>query len=156
MVDYVSDANELVRRFRAYAFSDDAPADIAEKLQTIPGVAADVICTGAEMLYAHRDLLDDNGLRVMAELYNYAVQHKWEGFNESAGSQAIVNAAAKALGDATGKASDPDKWPEPKAALRADRVDWRFPDGKPEPAVDPDAPPGNQVGGNGGNAPAGK
>ena len=40
MVDYVSDANVLARQIRQYAFGDQVDPQVAERLQSIPGVSS--------------------------------------------------------------------------------------------------------------------
>lgn len=138
-MDYVSDPSELLKRFRKFAFGSTVPEGIADRLQSIPGTDADVICSAAEILYAHRDQLDDDGLRVMGELFNYGLNQHWSTFNQGDRSAQIVAATDKALGDARGKAPADKDWPAPKVELR-EGVDWRNPEGdSPEPPAG-DAP----------------
>jgi hypothetical protein len=127
MVDYVSEANELLRKFRAFSFSDAAPAEVAERLQTIPGVAADVLCEGAELLYANYDRLPAEGKRIAAEMFNYALHQGWTTFNQGDRSELIVQNIAADIGD-RGKTKPPEavEWPEPR--LSAER-DWRKEEG---------------------------
>jgi hypothetical protein len=140
MVDYVSDASVLLQGFRAFAFSGEAPEEIEDQLQKLPGTDADVICSAAEVLYAHYDLLTDTGKRRMAELFNYAVNQHWSGFNQGDRSAQIVTYTARALGDEGAILPPPEEeWPEPQANRR-DSWDWRYPDGAlvaDEPAEDP-------------------
>ena len=119
MVDYV-DAGELTRRIRAFAFGGHAPEEIVDELQTIPGVAADVICQAGEILFAHLDLLDVDGFQLVGEIYQHALQQGWTGFNQGDRSEAIV-ALVRAGADMS------DEWPAPHVALR-DGHDWRVPD----------------------------
>lgn len=129
MVDYVSDPIELVRHLNAFAYSEGLDAELANKLQTIPGVAADIITAGAEILYSYRDTLNEQGLRVMAELFAYADAQCWGAFNREGRSKRIVDGAAFELGDRKTKPAGPD--PEPDVARR-DGLDWRNPE---EPRV---------------------
>lgn len=125
-MDYVSDANELVRRLRAFAFGGAAPEALAERLQALPGVQADQICDGAEILYAHRDLLDPSGLRLAGELFSYALHQGWTTFNQGDRSARIVALARRDLGETGGDvAGEADEWPAPQIARRADGADWR-------------------------------
>lgn len=129
MVDYVSDAGELLRRLRAFAFGPDVPEAIAERLQTLPGSNADVITTAPEIMYAHFDLLPESGARVMAEIFVHGNEMSWTTFaggSKGTGNRAelIVSAVARELGDEPGEAPHPDDWPAPDVALRA-QVDWR-------------------------------
>jgi hypothetical protein len=129
MVDYVNDARELERRLMALAFGSTLPEDLAIKIQMLPGVTADRLTTGAELLYAHKDLLEDDGLRTMAEIYAYANEQGWSGFNQGDRSKRIADGAAYDLGDR--KSSPKGDDPEPSTHLR-DGVDWRYQDVEPE------------------------
>ncbi|MCC7097264.1 MAG: hypothetical protein IT472_08805 [Thermomonas sp.] len=122
MVDYV-DAGELVRRIRAYAFGGHAPEDVADRLQTLPGVPADVICAAGELLYAHFDLLDDSGWMLVAEIYQHTIQQGWSGFNQGDRSAVILAQLSAVIAD---DHTDPDAWPAPHTGLR-DGLDWRGP-----------------------------
>ena len=122
MVDYVSDVSVLLRNFRAFAFSGNAPSEIETQLQSIPGTDADVICAAAEMLYAHYDLLNDQGRRVTAELFNYAHNQGWTGFNQDGRSETIVTQVGRDLGDAGAVKPLPyEEWPEPETARHSQR-----------------------------------
>lgn len=137
MVDYIGDAGELVRRIRMFSFGGHAPQEIAEKLQTIPGSDADILTNGAEILYAHKDLLDNDGLALMAQLYYYADQSKWSTFNKDGRSLAIVGLVRRELGEnGFGVADAEAEWPEPETNRR-DGQDWREPEPSPAPAPAP-------------------
>lgn len=125
MVDYVSDPQLLLRNLNAFAYGEGVDPELADKLQTIPGVAADVITTAAELLYAYRDTLPDKGLRVMGELFAYADAQGWITFNRDGRSKRIVDGAAYQLGDRKTKPAGDD--PEPESNRR-DGFDWRNPD----------------------------
>lgn len=137
MVDYVSDTTILLKHFRAFAFSGDAPESIEDQLQRMPGTDADVICNGAEILYAHYPELNNAGKRVCAELFNYGLNQNWTSFNREDRSQKIVSYIGRELGD-EGAIQPPsaDEWPEPETN-RNDGVDWRDPQSEPEPVPAP-------------------
>ena len=124
MVDYVSDVTLLLQNFRAFAYSGQAPAEIKEQLQRIPGTDADVICAAAELLYAYYDELTDEGKRSMGELFNYAVNHNWAGFNKEGRSAEIVRLVSIDIGDAEGDMLPDEEWPEPSTDRRTGN-DWR-------------------------------
>ncbi len=133
MVDYVSDAGELLRRLRAFAFGPDAPVEIAARLQSLPGSNADVITAAPEILYAHFDLLTAPGKRVMAEIFVHGNEMGWTTFaggpkGSGNRAEAIVAAVARQLSDEPGGTPGPGEWPAPRAELRGG-VDWRMPDG---------------------------
>ena len=125
-MEYVSDTMALVRRLNAYAYGPDCPEELASRLQSIPGVQADVITQGAQILYAHFDLLNGEGKEVMGLMFNYAVNQHWTAFNEQNGSAQIV-----ALVEGTLDQADV---PEPKTQYRQGGVDWREP--APAPTAD--------------------
>lgn len=130
-MDYIADVAELVRRLRAYAFGGAAPADVAARLQTVPGSTADQICGGAEVLYAFRDQLDDDGVRLMGELFTYAREQGWSTFNRGDRTDRIVALARRDLGEkGAGVARKGAEWPEPEVERRGG-LDWR----KPAPTV---------------------
>ena len=141
MVDYVSDPSKLRQRLNAFAYSDEAPESIKEQLQLLPGVDADVICSAAELLYSHHDQLPESGKRVEAELFRYAVEQRWAGFNRDGRSEAIVANISKELGDTKGKVPDPKDWPEPEARRNQDG-DWRGPEAAPDASEFAAAPEG--------------
>jgi hypothetical protein len=127
-MDYVSDAGELVRRLRAFAFGGNAPAEIEDRLQSLPGVAADQLCDGAELLYAHYELLNDDGKNLVGQIYNYADAQGWSTFNKNGRSAEIVSLARRDLGEkGRGVALKSAKYPEPETMRRKDNVDWRGP-----------------------------
>lgn len=134
MVDYVSDPAKLLRRLNRFAYSDGVEPELAEKLQTIPGVAADVITTAAELLYAYRDTLNERGLTVMGELFNYADQQGWTAFNRDGRSARIVQGVAFALGERKTEPAGVEPAPE---VARRDGFDWRGPDADPAAPVPP-------------------
>lgn len=130
MVDYVSDVSVLLQGLRRFAFGGTAPNEIDDQLQRLPGADADVICTAAELLYAHYDLLNAEGRRVMAQLYNYAIQMRWSGFNQGTRSEEIVEYTERAIGDVDEAAPAPEEWPIPDTARRSG-IDWRTPEPAP-------------------------
>ncbi len=125
MADYVNDPQQLLRNLNAFAYGEGVDAELAGKLQTIPGVAADVICAAAEILYAYRDTLNEAGLRVMAQLFTYADEQGWITFNRDGRSKRIADGAAHQLGDRKTKPAGPD--PEPET-IRRNGFDWREPE----------------------------
>lgn len=135
-MNYVSDANEIERKLRAWAYNPAAPAVVAEKIQVMTGVQADRLPAEAEILYAHRDLLDDDALRVMGELFIYAREHGWTTFNRGDRTDRIVALVRRDLGEkGSGVAAKNAEWPEPELVRREGGVDWRNP-----PKGDDDAP----------------
>ena len=136
MVDYVQDPNELLRRLRVYAFTGNIEdAELRNKLQTIPGVTADVLTEAAELLYAYKDALDEQGIRVLAELWTYANEQNWTTFVDGprgSGNRAekIISCVRHELGELKGKAPKPEDMPQPQVSRRNGR-DWRIPDRQP-------------------------
>lgn len=124
MVDYVNDAGELARRIRLYAFGGQAPEELAARLQSIPGVTADLICEAGELLYAHRDLLDDGGLTLLGEIYVHAEAQGWTTFNQGDRSARIVAGVKRDLGETGGASWPASEDPEPQIARRGGQ-DWR-------------------------------
>jgi hypothetical protein len=79
-------------------------AELLDKLQRIPGVTADLLTQGAELLYAYRDELDDDGKRLMAELYVHGNEQGWTTFAGGAKgtdnrAEQIAEFTARELGD---------------------------------------------------------
>lgn len=134
-LEIVNDAMEIDRRFLAYAFGA-APADngLATKLQTIPGVQADRLSVGAEMLYAHRDLLDDAGLVLMAQMFEYGRLQHWSIFLTDDRALGIVFAVRRDRGEA-GEFDAMENDPKPVTSHRAEGFDWL------EAALNPPAEP---------------
>lgn len=126
---------DLMRALNAYAYGA-APAELAERLQTMIGVDADKISTGREILYAHRDLLDEQGLTVLGQLAEYAVYSTWVGDNADGRCEKIVAGVKRDLGDKSVKAK-PENDPAPRVQYRDEGFDWQNP---PEPAEEA-APP---------------
>ncbi len=126
MVDYLGNPGELRRRLTAYAYHQDTPSELAERLQELGGVDADVITEAPEILYAHFDLLSEQGLTVLAQLAGYGVAQNWTGLNRDGRWQRISEAARRGLGE-KGDVGDPEGDPEPQTVRRADGVDWRAP-----------------------------
>lgn len=120
MAEYLA-AAELVKQIRAFAFGGDAPAEIADRLQSLPGVDADVICAAGELLYAHYDLLDAAGVAIVARIYEHAIQQGWAGYNQGDRSADIVARVDQHLAGAGGETA---AWPAPDTRLRDD-YDWR-------------------------------
>jgi hypothetical protein len=149
MVDYVKDPNELVRKLRAYAFAGDIDDDkLRERLQTIPGVTADVLTEAAEILYAFYDKLNKEGKTILGELWTYGNEQHWTTFaggdkGTDNRAEQIIDAVRHDIGELKSKGPKPDKLPEPQKNRR-DNFDWRYPDGVPPAAVEasPVPPPG--------------
>jgi hypothetical protein len=143
MVDYVADSGELARRVRLFAFggaAEAADAELADKLQRIPGVEADLLTQSAELLYAYRDRLDEAGLTLLAEVWTYANEQGWAtlaGGRKGTDNRAerIVRDVRRDLGELRSEV-DPEAAPEPVAALRGG-FDWRRPDEDPPAPVTP-------------------
>ena len=137
MVDYVSDASELRRRLSAYAFNPSIDAELADKLQRMPGVEADVLSNAPELLYAYRDRLGEDGLRLMGELFVHANEHGWTSVAGGAKgtdnrAETIVDNVSRAIGEPeAGEERPAEDWPEPQT-IRRDGLDWRAP-AEPEP-----------------------
>lgn len=131
-MDYLNNDAELVRRIRVLAFGGDADAELAQKLQTIPGSDADVLTEGAELLYAYRDKLDEGGLTLLGQVYHRANDQNWTTFNggpkgSDNRSERIVALVRRDLGeDGAGIAAADAEWPEPQTRRR-DGHDWRDP-----------------------------
>lgn len=121
MAEYLP-AGDLVKQIRAFAFGGDAPSEIADRLQSLPGVDADVICAAGELLYAHFDLLDVTGVGLVARIYEHAVQQGWVGYNQGDRSAEIVAHIDQHLADGAATSA---AWPAPDLRLR-DGYDWRL------------------------------
>lgn len=121
MADYL-DAHALIRKVRLYAFGGQAPDEICDVLQTIPGSDADVICTAGELLYAYFDLLDGAGRTLTAEIYQHAIAQGWAGFCQGSRAADIVAAIDAMQNDG---ADDFTAWPAPDTVRRAG-FDWRL------------------------------
>ena len=140
MVDYVRDVPVLLHHLRSFMYGSAIPEEVATPLQTLSGVDADIIEQSAEILYANYDRLVEEGKRVCGELFNYAVEQRWAGFNQGDRSATIVQYIERDLGEAGAvKPPKPEEWPDPRAHLR-EGYDWRFedgvhvaPEGEPEP-----------------------
>ena len=122
-MELVRDPLVLARRFNAFIFSPDVPEGAVERLQSIPGSDADKITQGAEILYAHYDLLTNAGKTVVGLLYDYANSQGWPAFCADGRCADIVALVRGDLGEI--KPIDPTKAPEPNKALREDGKDWR-------------------------------
>lgn len=134
----ITDANELVRQLNAYAFADPAvPDTIRDRLQLLPGSQADKICDGAELLYAHRDLLGESGLTVMAQLFAYGSLQHWAAFNADGRCDKIVAGVRRDLGEA-GDWPDAADDPEPITSWREGGFDWKAPPPPPPPPSEPE------------------
>lgn len=144
-MDLINDASELVRRIRVLAFGGNADAELAGKLQTIPGSDADLLTEGAELMFAYRDKLDEDGLALLGQLYTHANDQNWTTFNggpRGSGnrSEQIVALVRRDLGETTGGvANDTDAWPAPQVRRR-DGFDWRQPAAEPATPVPSPAP----------------
>lgn len=125
-MEFLNDPVQLVRRFHAFVYGPDVPPEAAEKLQSIPGSAADVISQGREILYAHYDLLNDEGKAVVAQLAQYAVAQGWGGDNADNRCGQMVALARHDVGEIATKPSLANT-PDPNAALRDDNTDWKKP-----------------------------
>lgn len=137
MVDYVADSHELAQRIRRLMFAEGTDAELAEKLQRVPGVDAELLTQGAELVYAYRDTLDDAGKRLLGELWTYANEQGWStmvGGAKGSDNRAeqIIRDVRRDLGELK-SAVDPEAAPEPRLELRAG-FDWRKPGDAPEGA----------------------
>jgi hypothetical protein len=124
MVDFIADPVQIVRQFNAFVFGANVPAQAAEKLQSIPGTSADVISQGREILYAHFDLLNDEGKTVLAQMAHYAVSQGWQGENSNNRCDNMVKLARFSLGEIQ-TAPSAENTPDPRTGLRDGSVDWR-------------------------------
>lgn len=136
-MDYINNPLDLRRRLNAYAYSPDTPEALANRLQMIPGVDADVIVEGTEILYAHFDLLNDTGKEVLGLLAAYGVSQTWVSLLDR--WTAIRDRVRRDLGERVAKIEDADM-PPPQTARRDGAVDWRNP-APAEPEASPAAPP---------------
>jgi hypothetical protein len=105
-VDFIADANQLTRAFRRFAFGPDCPEPLAERLQLLPGSQADIVCEGAELLWANRAQLPPAGLEVMGQMFAFAAGQNWSAFNAEQRCERIVAAVRRDLGE-------PGDWPDP-------------------------------------------
>lgn len=128
--EYENSPLELRRNFNRYAFAADTPPELADRLQQIPGVDADVFSEGGEILFAHYDLLSDAGKILLAQLTAYGVQHGWAALNRDGRWEKIRDRARKDVGDDVEALPDADM-PEPQTTRRDGGIDWRNP---PAPA----------------------
>lgn len=117
-IEFVNDPVALVRDYNAFVFGANVPEVAKDRLQTIPGSAADVITQGRELLYAHYDLLDDEGKAVLAKLAQYAVMQNWVAENADGRAEKITAAVRRDLGE-RGTWPDAADDPAPNVALRA-------------------------------------
>lgn len=131
MVDYIRDAHELALKVRRFMFAEATDAELAEKLQAIAGVEADLLSTAPEVLYAYRDRLDEAALRLMGELFVHANEQGWtsvaggpKGTDNRA--ELIVRDVRRDLGELKGSV-DPEAAPAPLMNLRPGGADWRVP-----------------------------
>ncbi len=130
-MNIITDAQELARRVRLLAFGGNAPEEVANALQAIPGTTAELLTTAPEILYAHRDLLDAEALELTGQLYAHAVDQNWSAFNREDRSARIVALVRRDLGEkGAGVAKVADEWPEPQTNRRGG-VDWRAPADEP-------------------------
>ena len=134
-MEIITNPTQLMQAFGRYAFTG-APAELAERLQTLPGSECDRLCTAADLLYAHRDLLDEAGLTIMAQLFAYAKLQNWSAFDREDRCQRIVDGVKRDLGK-PGEWPDPEDDPKPDTRFREDGADWR-PKKKPEPEAPAD------------------
>lgn len=141
---FTNDPVQLVRNYNAYAYGG-APEIAKERLQTICGSQADVISQGREILYAHKDLLDEEGLSLLAQLAAYAVANNWIGDNADGRCEKIVSGARRELGEAGDWVAEEDE-PQPKTTYRNDGVNWKgatleMNNPPPDPIVVPEPQP---------------
>jgi hypothetical protein len=125
MVDYINNPIDLRRRLADYAYHPDTPAELAEKLKTIPGVDADVLSEAPEVLYAFFDVLSEQGRTALAQLADYGVRQNWSSLNAGGRWERIRDAARRELGEEV--EADPAGDPAPQVTRRADGIDWRDP-----------------------------
>jgi len=135
-------SSDLVRGIRSFAFGSADAGEVHEKLQTIPGVDADLITQGAEILYAHIDELDDDGLALCAAIFLHMNE---QGFTTCCGGPKGSNNRAEKIIELVRSGKDKAgldalKWPEPKAEIRAG-IDWRLPTPEEDEAVEEQAEP---------------
>lgn len=112
MVSFTRDPVEILRRFNAFVFGPEVPEGARDRLQTIPGSAADRICEGAELLYAWRDQLTQAGLTLLAEMYQYAKDEGWSAFCADGRCEKIVRAARGDLGEVKRPSLKSDPFPQ--------------------------------------------
>lgn len=123
MVEFTNNPLDLVRAFNTYIYGPGVPEVAAEQLQTIPGVQADIIVEGVEILFAHYDLLNDEGRTVLAQLTQYGINQSW---GPMVTRWTAINALARHdLGE---DVAVPDPIPEPQMRRRTDGVDFRNPE----------------------------
>jgi hypothetical protein len=138
-LDQIRDPLKLMRALNAYAYAESTPPELAEKLQTIPGVDADRITAAREIMYAHFDVLDEAGKTVLGQLADYAVYSGWSSENTEGRCDKSRDAVRRDLGE-EGDLGDPADDPAPRVGLREDGVDWRNPgEEQQEPPVPPPA-----------------
>jgi hypothetical protein len=113
----------LLQNLGIYAFASATPAELADKLQTVPGSTVDRIFTATEILYAFRDQLDSNGLTVLAQLTGFALANHWDFPGQTGRMQAIYDSSMGALNQVTLPADF--EQPAPVVAYRIDQKDWR-------------------------------
>jgi len=119
-MEYVSDTLDLERRIYAYGNNPSCDDGLSRRLTSIPGSQADRISQGAQILYAHYDLLGDEGKELAGLLFNYAVQNNWTAF-------VAGNEADKVIRLIEGKIKPADA-PAPKVHFRDGEIDWRNPE----------------------------
>jgi hypothetical protein len=113
----------LIQSLGVYSFASTTPAELAGKLQTIPGSTVDRIFTAAEILYAFRDVIEADGLTVLAQLTGYALANHWDFPGKPGRMQAIHDSTMSVLGETT--LADDFEQPEPMVTYRTDQKDWR-------------------------------
>jgi len=129
-IEFKNDVLALEQDMNAFAYSAACPEGLRQKIAAIP--AAERVNRGAQVLYAHYDLLDAAGKRACAQMFCYAANMGWAKFNEDHKSTDIVSRIELDLdGGDTGEDAD---WPVPQRGMRAGRADWRLAATEEEPS----------------------
>lgn len=104
----ITSANRAIRRYLASA-DGKIPADTFAKVEALfdSPSPVDAICRSAELLYARRDEIDDDGKVLAGQLASFAATNGWHGMSEGNRGGLMM----QALGRKAAKDGDP----QPKA-----------------------------------------
>jgi hypothetical protein len=118
-----ADAQDALRARRRYLVHAEGqlPELTFKRLEALFDSPSNVdqVCRGAELLYAHRDELDDEGRKIVAQLASFAATNFWHGMADKNRGGRIAQAMMRDSGGeaAAGQApyGDPADDPAPEA-----------------------------------------
>ena len=109
----IASARKALRRYLVHA-EDQLPDDTFARLEELNDSPSpvDTIVRSAELLYARRDQLDDEGFTITAQLASFAAANGWHGMATDNRGGLIAQAMRRELGEEPGAGQPPFQPPE--------------------------------------------